>query len=69
VTPVRWPDGFALLDASGARLGLLCPPSDGWALVALAGGRPLWLCGEWDGRRLAPLTASADGRLVALGGP
>jgi hypothetical protein len=67
VTPVRRADGFAVRDADGAQLALSCQPGDGWALVALAGGDPIWLCGEWDGRRLTPLSASVDGRVVSLG--
>jgi hypothetical protein len=58
--------GAALVDADGAALPLAPGFDAAWELVALSGGRPLAVFGELDGDRLTPLSALADGRLVAL---
>ncbi len=61
--PCPTPDGWWLRDRKGRGL----PLAEGthWTLAALSGGRPTTVVGEWDGRRLTPLAADLDGRLVS----
>jgi hypothetical protein len=66
VLPARQGEGWAVADQGARLLPLRRTFAGGWELLALSGGAPLGLFGEWDGDSLLPLSAFADGRLVAL---
>jgi len=66
VVPVRYEGGWHAAEPGGDALPLACDEQTGWRLVALSGGRPLALFAEWARERVRPLSAFAEGRLVAL---
>jgi hypothetical protein len=66
VVPCRRGEGWVVRDAGGEALPLGSAEELAWKLAALSGGRPLGLVAEWWDGRLWPLSAWADGRLVAL---
>jgi hypothetical protein len=66
VTPVRRGARWLLRDAVAAVVPVSADDAQLWRLAALSGGHPTGVFGEWDDGRLRPMSAFADGRLVAL---
>jgi hypothetical protein len=64
--PGRTGEGWALVDRDGQALSLPARYEGAWRLAALSGGHPVDAFGELERDELTPLTAIADGRLVAL---
>jgi hypothetical protein len=57
-------DTWSITDAEHTRLPL--SGHHGWRLMAISGGHPIDVIGEWNGFSLWPLSAVANGALVAL---
>jgi hypothetical protein len=66
VTPVHDGGRWAVVDDAGDELPVHPRFPRGWELLAVSGGRPVGLFGEWDGETLWPMSASADGEMVAF---
>ncbi|NRB48169.1 MAG: hypothetical protein HRU41_10890 [Saprospiraceae bacterium] len=66
VIPILEGEELMLLDQAKGFISLGKPVTASWKLLALSGGHPISIFGEWNGALFFPLTAIAEGRVVAL---
>lgn len=66
VIPAQSLSGWVVRDTATLALPLSRHFDHAWTLLAVSGGHPLTLFGLWDGEALLPLSAWAEGRLVAF---